>query len=97
MGYCLFFECMLPSVLVARDKFCQKGPETIVYPDKSRLHLSGWSHEGFYNRSISYWEDVYSYKMNAMRAAVVKEPHVITLPSDATLTNSILGKVPCYV
>lgn len=95
MGYCLFFECMLPSVLVARDKFCvgERSNATKVFPDKARLLLSGWSHSKFYKQKISYWEDVYGYKMDTMRGSVLKEPHVTTLPSDATLTTSALTKV----
>lgn len=94
MGYCLFFECMLPSVLVARDKFCGKYVgKTQVFPDKARLFLAGWEHPKFYDRTITYWESVYGYKMNTMRAAVVKEPQVTTLPSDANLTTSVITKV----
>ena len=39
MGYCLFYESMLPSVLFARDKWL--GKDGVIFPDIVRLYLIG--------------------------------------------------------
>ena len=39
MGYCLFYESMLPSVLFARDKWLVK--DGAIFPDIVRLYLLG--------------------------------------------------------
>lgn len=37
MGYCLFYESMLPSVIFARDKYLSKGG--VVLPDRTPLYI----------------------------------------------------------
>lgn len=37
MGYCLFYESMLPSVLFARNKYLAKGG--VVLPDRTPLFI----------------------------------------------------------
>lgn len=37
MGYCLFYESMLPSVLTARDKYLAKGG--VMLPDRTPLFI----------------------------------------------------------
>ena len=39
MGYCLFFESMLDSVLHARDKWLRPGG--LIFPDKVKLYVCG--------------------------------------------------------
>lgn len=56
MGYCLLFECMLPSVLVARDRWAKKG---LVYPDHAKMLISAWADQEYYDDRVTYWGDVY--------------------------------------
>lgn len=37
MGYCLFYESMLDTVIYARDKWLNPGG--IIFPDKATLHI----------------------------------------------------------
>ena len=37
MGYCLFYESMLPSVLTARDRYLAKGG--VMLPDRTPLFI----------------------------------------------------------
>ncbi len=37
MGYCLFYESMLKTVLFARDKWLAPGGH--MFPDKASLHI----------------------------------------------------------
>ena len=38
MGYCLFYESMLDTVLYARDKWLAEGG--MLFPDRATLHVS---------------------------------------------------------
>ena len=38
MGYCLFYESMLDSVLFARDKWLKK--DGLMFPDKVTFHVA---------------------------------------------------------
>ena len=38
MGYCLLYESMLDSVLVARDKYLVEGG--MIFPDKARIYIA---------------------------------------------------------
>ena len=38
MGYCLFYESMLDSVLFARDKWLTK--DGLMFPDKVTFHVA---------------------------------------------------------
>eukprot|EP01126_Amoeba_proteus_P054818 TRINITY_DN6764_c0_g1_i29.p1 TRINITY_DN6764_c0_g1~~TRINITY_DN6764_c0_g1_i29.p1 ORF type:complete len:315 (-),score=75.91 TRINITY_DN6764_c0_g1_i29:22-966(-) len=90
MGYCLLFECMLPSILVARDRFCGGGG--LVLPDVSSIYLSAWSNISFYGSFVTYWEDVYGYKMSDVKKYVTREPHVTNLPRDSLVSDPVLVK-----
>ena len=37
MGYCLFYESMLDTVIFARDKWLKKGG--LIFPDKATLYV----------------------------------------------------------
>ena len=39
MGYCLFYESMLDTVLYARDKWLAEGG--LMFPDKATLYITG--------------------------------------------------------
>lgn len=86
MGYALLFESMLPSVLYARDTFL-KPTTGKLYPNDCKMYIEGANSSS----SISYWENVYGYKMNPMKQLLLnerrKEAYVETIPSDSICTN----------
>lgn len=67
MGYGLFFETMLPSVMVVRDALMNKESGT-MWPSRSILFL-----EGAKDPKIEYWSNVYGFNMSVMKDRVVKE------------------------
>merc|ERR1712183_286193 len=79
MGYALLFESMLPSVLYARDTFL-KPKIGKLYPNECKIYIEGAT------SPLSYWENVYGYKMNPMKQLILnerrKEAHVETIPSN---------------
>lgn len=89
MGYCLLFECMLPSVLVVRDKFCKKG---LVFPDRAKMFISAWSDAQVRHDRVDYWSEVYGFKMNPMKEGVLREPKIDVLPDAAVATSTFMLK-----
>jgi len=90
MGYCLLFECMLPSVLVARDRWC--GLTGLVFPDVASMHLCGWFDEAYYKKKIGFWSNVYGFSMNSMKDQIWCEPQTEPLQKSAVVTDTYLFK-----
>ena len=67
MGYALFFETMLPSVLVARDTLMNKESGT-MYPNGASVYLEGASDD-----RLQYWDNVHGIDMSSMKKRVAHE------------------------
>eukprot|EP00887_Chlorella_sp_A99_P001499 scaffold8.g1499.t1 len=65
MGYALFFESMLDSVLSARDRFLRPGGALL--PDTARLFLAPAAPAA---TGIPFWDDVYGFAMPGVAAAL---------------------------
>ena len=78
MGFYLFHESMLDSVLVARDKFLKD--DGVLFPDKCELFAAFCVLPDFYTR----WEDVSSIKMNSyaleLRKTYNGKPKIMRIP-----------------
>ena len=48
MGYCLFYESMLDSVLFARDKWLMK--DGLMFPDKVSFYVAGLEDVDYQNK-----------------------------------------------
>ena len=51
MGYCLFYESMLDSVLFARDKWLVE--DGVMFPDQVSLHLFGIHDSRDYTKTLT--------------------------------------------
>ena len=84
MGYGLLFECMLDSVITARDKYLKPGG--LVVPNRTSMFIAAVSDEKSYNTRFNYWNNVYGFDMSEIipdlfKEAVVKcvdKSHVIS-------------------
>ncbi|KAK9835065.1 hypothetical protein WJX81_008355 [Elliptochloris bilobata] len=65
MGYALFFEAMLDTVLHARDRWLRPGGALL--PDRVALHLAAAS-EGALD--LAFWEDVQGFSYAPVREAL---------------------------
>lgn len=74
MGYCLFGESMLGSVLYARDKWLR--PNGAIFPDKFALALCGMESLHFLENNVNWWSDVYGFNMSCLKAPAMAEPMV---------------------
>ena len=70
MGYCLFCESMLETVLYARDKWLVEGG--LMFPDKATLYICGIEDRQFIEDKIEGWEDVYGFDMSCMKSLLIK-------------------------
>lgn len=87
MGYCLLYESMLNTVLVARDKYL--APGGLIFPDKASMYLVGIEDGDYRQEKIGFWEDVYGFNFKHIQDLALKEPLVDTV--DARSINT----TPC--
>jgi type I protein arginine methyltransferase len=90
MGYCLLYETMLNTVLVARDKYL--APGGLLFPDKATMYLTGIEDGQYYQEKIAFWDDVYGFNMSVIKEQAMKEPLVDTVHSNAIATTSFAVK-----
>lgn len=97
MGYFLFYESMLNSVLAVRDKFL--APGGYMFPDKANIYVAAIEDGEYKNNKIGFWDNVYGFNMSNMKKLAMLEPLVDTVEADAVVTNAVkvfsvdIGKV----
>jgi len=74
MGYCLFYESMLETVLLARDKWLK--PDGLLFPDKCSLYITAIEDRQYKDDKIHWWDDVYGFDMSCIKSVAVREPLV---------------------
>lgn len=75
MGYCLFYENMLESVLDARDRYLKPGGT--LFPDKCCMKLAAVADP---SRPMAFWADVYGLDYRRVRPKVLEECEVEVVP-----------------
>lgn len=74
MGYCLFYESMLDTVIYARDKWLKKNG--LLFPDRAKLFLAAIEDRAYKHKKIDFWDDVYGFKMTCIKDLAIGEPLV---------------------
>jgi len=90
MGYALFYESMLDTVLVARDRWL--APGGIVMPDKACLWMAGAADPHFKADKIDFWGDVYGFDMSCIKKTVRVEPLVESIRPEILCTKPFVLK-----
>ncbi|CAI8056680.1 Protein arginine N-methyltransferase 1 [Geodia barretti] len=90
MGYCLFYESMLDTVIHARDKWLKPGG--LLFPDKACLYLTAIEDRKYKDEKIFWWDSVYGFNMSSIRDVAVKEPLVDVVEPQQIITDSCLIK-----
>jgi len=90
MGYCLFYESMLNTVLYARDKWL--APGGIIFPDRATLYICAIEDRQYKDEKINWWDNVYGFDMSCIRKVAVNEPLVDVVDPKQIVTNSCLVK-----
>merc|ERR1719452_339209 len=95
MGYCLFYESMLDSVLYARDKWL--APNGLMFPDRATLFVTAIEDRQYKDDKIHWWDNVYGFDMSCIRNVAVHEPLVDVVESKQVVaTNCLVKEVDLY-
>ncbi|XP_021696577.1 protein arginine N-methyltransferase 1-like isoform X3 [Aedes aegypti] len=90
MGYCLFHEAMLDTVIYARNKWLK--PNGMMFPDRCTLFVTAIEERQSKDERINWWEDVYGFNMSAIRKDAINEPLVDVIDPRQIVTSSYLIK-----
>jgi protein arginine N-methyltransferase 1 len=90
MGYCLFYESMLQTVLYARDKWLVE--DGLMFPDKASLHICAIEDREYKEEKINWWTSVYGFDMSCIREMALTEPLVDVVDKNQIVSNSSLIK-----
>merc|ERR1711936_329363 len=90
MGYCLFYESMLDSVLFARDKWL--ASDGWMFPDRATLYVTAIEDRQYKDDKINWWDDVYGFDMSCIRSVALQEPLVDVVDRNQVVANSCLLK-----
>ncbi|XP_070559251.1 protein arginine N-methyltransferase 1-like [Ptychodera flava] len=90
MGYCLFYESMLNTVIFARDKWL--AADGLVFPDRATLYVCGIEDRQYKDEKINWWDGVYGFDMSCIRKVAISEPLVDVVDPKQVITNSCLIK-----
>nr|AQT40939.1 protein arginine N-methyltransferase 1 transcript variant 32 [Homo sapiens] len=90
MGYCLFYESMLNTVLYARDKWL--APDGLIFPDRATLYVTAIEDRQYKDYKIHWWENVYGFDMSCIKDVAIKEPLVDVVDPKQLVTNACLIK-----
>ena len=90
MGYCLLYETMLNTVLVARDKYL--APGGLIFPDQATMFIAGIEDGDYKEEKIAFWENVYGFNFKHIQEIALKEPLVDTVNASAVSTTACAYK-----
>lgn len=95
MGYCLFYESMLDTVLYARDKWLK--PDGILFPDRCTLYITAIEDRQYKDEKINWWDDVYGFDMTSIRKVAITEPLVdVVDPKQVVSSHCLIKEVDLY-
>ncbi|KRZ08203.1 Protein arginine N-methyltransferase 1, partial [Trichinella zimbabwensis] len=90
MGYCLFYECMLNTVIYARDKWL--ASDGVIFPDRASLFLCAIEDRQYKDEKINWWDNVYGFNMSSIRKVAITEPLVDVVDPKQVVTDHVLLK-----
>lgn len=90
MGYCLFYESMLETILYARDKWLK--PDGLLFPDRASLYVCAIEDRQYKDDKINWWDEVYGFNMSCIRKVAITEPLVDVVDPKQVVSNSCLLK-----
>lgn len=90
MGYCLFYESMLQTVLYARDKWL--APGGMIFPDRATLYVTAIEDRQYKDEKINWWDSVYGFDMSTIRKVAIQEPLVDVVDPKQVISNACLIK-----
>ncbi|CAG2212852.1 unnamed protein product [Mytilus edulis] len=90
MGYCLFYESMLNTVIFARDKWL--APGGLIFPDRATMYVTAIEDRQYKDTKINWWDNVYGFDMSCIRKTAIAEPLIDVVDPNMVVTNACLVK-----
>merc|ERR1719347_2383125 len=90
MGYCLFYESMLDTVLFARDKWL--ATDGLMFPDRATMYICAIEDRQYKDDKINWWDVVYGFDMSCIRGVALQEPLVDVVERNQVVTTPALIK-----
>ena len=87
MGYFLFYESMLDSVLFAAEKWL--SDDGLLLPDECNVCLVGAHDESLLKSQLYFWNDVYGFQMSCIKKSAIKEACVQVMPAQSIISEPI--------
>ncbi|SCV73747.1 BQ2448_6177 [Microbotryum intermedium] len=87
MGYCLLYECMLDSVLSARDRFMK--PSGLMVPSQTSIMLALFSGSAMVDERVKFWDTVYGFDMSAMGEEIKDDAMIDVVDGKEVVSNTI--------
>lgn len=78
---------MLDSVLYAREKYLK--PTGLMVPSQCTILLSLFDGAAMVKDRIDFWDDVYGYKMEAMREEIYEEAMIEVVNASDVVSDEI--------
>ncbi|KAG5675485.1 hypothetical protein PVAND_005385 [Polypedilum vanderplanki] len=85
MGYFLFFEGMLDSVIYGRKNYLKENG--LILPNRCTVSIVGYGSQERYNNFIKFFDNVYGYNMKCVVKDILKEAHVEKCTDEFVLTK----------
>lgn len=85
MGYSLFYDSIIQSVIYARDKFLK--PDGLIFPDRATMYMVGIEDRDYKEDKVEWWSNVYGYNMGCLKNYVMREPLVDTVDKRQICTD----------
>lgn len=89
MGYCLFYQSMLNTVLYAQDVVAPNG---LIFSGPATLNMTALEDWQYKDYKIHWWENVYGFDMSCMKYLAFKEPLVDVVDPKQLVINTFLIK-----
>ncbi|CAL8076111.1 unnamed protein product [Calicophoron daubneyi] len=95
MGYCLFYESTLNTVLYDRDKWL--APGGLIMPDLVALYVCAIEDRQFKIEKINWWHSVHGFDMSCIRKVPPTEPLVDVMnPNQVVVICCLVKQVDMY-
>lgn len=94
MGFYLFHESMLDTVLKARDRFLVPGG--LMFPSSASLFICPVSMKKFHKENFDGWSNMYGFDLSSLihplKQKLLREPQIVTLePSQLLATPELVS------
>ncbi|KAH0787759.1 S-adenosyl-L-methionine-dependent methyltransferase [Histomonas meleagridis] len=86
MGYALLYESMLPSVILARDRFM--SPTGTMFPSRATMYFVAFEDSEYRQKKFDFWDNVYGLNFSPIKHWALLEPLVDNVPQDNILTDT---------